>query len=230
MKQCILFSLLLSVACAPLQERTTFPLVVASTLPTQANEQGWSVVLDTATVQVGPVQFFEGEVLLSRRFSPWNLVVPTAHAHPGHYVAGESMGEWLGSAVVNLLAEPKEVGVVEAVTGGYGSMQLTLSSIHLKGVATKDGESISFEATHTLASPLEGVRAEADVTTSPITAQLDIDVAKWLQRVDFATAVDANEDGTFTFEPQTQAHNALTRAVANTGAYTVVFAPSETSP
>lgn len=230
MKRFLFVPILLAAACSPLQERTTFPLVVASNLPDTTNEHGWSVVLDEGTAKIGPVQFFEGEVLLSRRFSPWNLIVPVAVAHPGHYIAGESMGEWLGTAEVNLLAAPAELGVVEAVTGQYGSMRLTLSSVHLKGVATKNADSISFEAFLELLTPLEGVRAEAEVTPSPIVARLSVDVAKWMHRVDFETAVDANEDGTFTFEPQTQAHNALMRAVANTGAYTVVFAPSETHP
>lgn len=230
MKLFSLVPILLAVACSPLQERTSFPLLVDSTLPDKANEHGWNIVLDLAQAKVGPVQFFEGEVLLSRRFAPWNLIVPVAVAHPGHYIAGESMGEWLGSAEVNLLAPPVEVGVVEAVTGQYGSMQLTLSSLHLKGVATRDSESIPFDAHLELFPPLEGVRAEADVTPAPVVARLTIDVAKWLQRVGFETAVDANTDGTFTFEQKTQAHNALTRAVANTGAYTVVFAPAETHP
>lgn len=230
MKHFVFLPLFLLAACSPLQERTTFPFVVGTNLPDTANEHGWSVELEEAKAEVGPVQFFEGEVLWSRRFSPWSFIVPVAVAHPGHYIAGESMGEWLGSAEVDLMGPATELGLVEAVTGQYGSMQLTLSSVLLKGVATKDTASIPFEVSIEVSTPLEGVRAEADVTPTPLVAQMTVDVAKWLQRVDFSTAVDADEDGLFTFEPKTQALNALTRAVANTGAYTVVFVPSEPHP
>jgi len=220
--------LLLLTACSPLQERTTFPLTVGASLPSVANEHGFEITLDEATVELGPVRFFEGEVLLSSRWSPWSLVMGTAHAHPGHYVPGESMGEWLGSRTVDLLAPSGELGVVEAVTGTFGSMELTLASLTLAGVADRDDQSWPFEVSLEVTRPLEGIRASAEVTTAPTAALLTLNVARWLQRVDFSTAVEAG--GTFTFDPTTQAFNALSRAVADTGAYTVVFTRQEQHP
>lgn len=204
--------------------------MIGASLPSVANEHGYEIALDEAVATVGPVRFFAGEVLLSRRWSPWSLVIGTAHAHPGHYVPGESMGEWLGSVELDLLAAPDQVGVVEAVTGAFGSMQLTLASVVLRGTATREDESVAFDVSLELARPLEGIRASTELATDPTTALLSLDVAKWLQRVDFSTAVDDDADGTFTFPPTTQAFNALSRAVADTGAYTVVFTRQELHP
>lgn len=225
-----LLPLLLLAACGPLQERTSFPLVVAAQLPEGPNEHGWRIALDEAAIDLGPVKFFEGDVLLSRRWSPWELLVPVARAHPGHYVPGESKGEWLGHLHVDLLAPPSSVGTVEAVTGHFGSMQLTLRSVELRGVATKDDETIAFATSLALEQPLEGIGAVHELTVEPVFARLMIDVEKWLARVDFTTAVDPDEDGTFTFDPTTQAFNALSRAVADTGAYKIAFAPEESQP
>lgn len=221
-----LFLLVLLTACEPAQERTSYPLTVGGTLPEVENEKDFEIEFDEATATIGPVRFFEGEVLLSRRFSPLDLLVRSAWAHPGHYVPGESMGEWLEDATVDLLRAPQEVGTVEAVTGSYGSMELTLSSIWIKGTATKGELVIPFEVTLKHEAPLEGVRAHATVTTSTRGVTVLLNVQKWLQRVDFETA-EEDDDGVFRFGPSTQGYNALFRAVADTGAYTVVFAPQE---
>lgn len=222
-----LLPLLWLVACEPAQERTTYILLLDSTLPAGENEKGFTIELDEAQAVVGPVRFFEGQVLLSRRFSPLDLLVRPAYAHPGHYVPGESMGEWMGTAKVDLLlASATPLGTVEAVTGDYGSMQLVLTDVVLKGTATKGALVVPFEATLERPMHLEGIRAEGTVTAATDSARLSIDVRKWLHRVDFETA-ESGDDGVFQLAPSTQSYNALFRAVADTGAYTVVFAPKE---
>lgn len=223
--------LLLAAACSPEQQRTSFPVSVAAVLPSGPNDHGWSVQLDEARACVGPVRFFEGKVLLSSRLERllWLPFGGIAHAHPGHYVAGESMAEILTPQEVDLLA-PGSLGEAEGVTGDYGSLQLTLctfddgASILLRGTATRDGDEIPFIAQAALPSPIEGIRAELSVEPEPRPVRLAISVAEWLRRVDFSTATDTDSDGTFELSPSSQAHNALTRGLGNTTAYDVSWA------
>ena len=90
------------------------------------NEYGWSVEVESASVHVGPVYFFAGEPLISRVLE-WLNPIRAAHAHPGHYVAGEAMGQALDRGVVDLVGEPALLGPVDGVTGEWNSARLVLS-------------------------------------------------------------------------------------------------------
>ncbi|MCK5798808.1 MAG: hypothetical protein KAI47_16560, partial [Deltaproteobacteria bacterium] len=121
------------------ESRTSFDLeIVAKTLPSGGlkSDDGYTVTLREAKIVLGPLRFYSGEPLFSRRGSSmtsrillasslagilWD--VPEAQAHPGHYQEGDTLAEWLEMRRVDLLAiTPTRLGQARGVTGSYRSM------------------------------------------------------------------------------------------------------------
>lgn len=194
----------------------------------------WTVTLDEAWAALGPIYLFEGEPLLGRLFE--TLVIPRAMAHPGHYQEGEALGEALDQTVVDLLdPEPLRLGIMNAVTGechsaqvGIGTAEPGIDEIEqleghallLRGVARREEEQIPFEAWLDVDLFVEGIAFEHDIDESPGHLLVEVDLTRWLRRVDFATAtLGDSADEVATFKDGSQAHNALTRGVDNTLAY-----------
>ncbi len=229
-------ALLPLLACGTEQQRRTFPVEVAATLPDAPNEHGWSVTLESAHASVGPVRFFSGKAALVRTFDPLSLLIGTAWAHPGHYAAGDTMGEVLQTRTIDLLASaPIELGVADAVTGDYGSAQVELpapteatapdqllagASIQLAGTATSSsGTSVKFRGTFTPAAPVAGIAFDRTIGTESGRVRVTLRVDQWLSRVDFGRLGAPDARGIATFEDGAQPMNALTRGVEDTTAY-----------
>jgi len=225
--------------CGSEAERRTFPVEMAAAPLQGANERGWTVTLDSAHLSVGPVRFFEGRVLLTRRFDWYSLIGGTAHAHPGHYLPGDAMAEVLSTRTVSLLPGPTVLGDASAVTGEYGSLELTLApptaatdaegalgghAVRLRGTARNaDGGTVRFDAVADLPAPVAGVRFEKSLGQEPGRVRIAVDLGKWLGRIDFATATDPDADGLYTLPAGSQAHNALVRGMEDTTAYVVTW-------
>ncbi len=233
----LLGALGLLAGCGTGQERRTFPVEVVGQPMTGANEKGWTVTLESLHVSMGPVRFFEGRVLLTerRRWDWYSLIGGTAWAHPGHYVPGEALGEVLSTRTVDLMsAEPTLLGEASAVTGSYGSMELSLPAptsasdaegllaghgVRVRGVARHtDGREVPFEGTVDLTKPVSGIRFEREMGKEPGRVRITVELAKWLGRIDFGT-VTAFPD----FPADSQAQNALERGVEDTSAYAVTW-------
>lgn len=243
----MLLAALLLAGCDTGQQRRTFPVEVTALPLTGPNEKGWTVEPESLRVSMAPVRFFEGRVLLSERrkprFDAWALLgVGTAWAHPGHYVPGDALGELLKEAVVVdlLAAEPTVLGEANAVTGSYGSLELTLprttfeapnpnerlagESVRLVGTATgPEGQRLRFDASVKLNKPVEGIRFEKELGEEPGRVRIAVDLGKWLGRIDFGTVQAPAEGETASFIEGTQAHNALVRGVEDTSAYVVTW-------
>lgn len=242
----VLAALLLA-SCGTGEQRRTFPVEVTALPLVGPNERGWTVELESARVAMGPVRFFEGRVLLSERRAPrfdvWALLgVGTAWAHPGHYVPGDALGELLKEGVVVdlLAAEPTVLGEANAVTGSYGSMELTLprtrfeepapgerlagESVRVEGTATgPEGQRLRFVGRVALERPVEGIRFEKELGEEPGRVRIAVDLGKWLGRIDFGTVEAPAEGEVAELAAGTQAHNALTRGVEDTSAYVVTW-------
>lgn len=191
----------------------------------------WTVSLEEARVAIGPVYLFEGDPLLASLYH-W-LVMPRAFAHPGHYQEGEALGEALDQRVVDLLdPNPTILGPMNAVTGQCNSAQVGLGTAEaglegaelleghallLRGTATRGGDDVPFEAWLDDDLYVEGVAFEHDIDTSSGGLRVQVDLTRWLGRVDFSSLTVV--DDLAVFEEGTQAHNALTRGVDNTLAY-----------
>ncbi|MFB1484366.1 hypothetical protein [Corallococcus sp. RDP092CA] len=231
---------LLSLGCGGKTEaeRRTFAVAMTATPPTAPNSYGWTVTPEAARLSVGSVRFFEGRVLLSRRFDWYSLIGGTAHAHPGHYVPGDALGEVLDAQTVDLLAGAN-LGDANAVTGAYGSLELTLVTptaatdpgnvlgghqAHVRGTATHtSGATVRFDATVDLPKAIEGVRFERDLQQEAGHVRIAVDLGKWMDRIDFATASPPDADGVSTFPADSQAQNGLVRGVEDTSAYVVTW-------
>ncbi|MBJ6764896.1 hypothetical protein JGU66_29380 [Myxococcaceae bacterium JPH2] len=239
---CALALGLTSLGCGSAEERLTFPVEVMAVPMTGPNEKGWSVTPESLFVSMGPVRFFEGRVLISRRaprFDWYSLIGGTANAHPGHYIAGDALGEVLTTHTVDLLSGPVVLGDANAVTGDYGSLELTLTpptastdatgaltghAVHVRGTARNaDGGSVRFDATVDLPKAIEGIRFERTMKKESGRVRIAVDLKTWLGRIDFATVAAAGPDGLSHFPAESQAQNALTRGVEDTSAYVVTW-------
>ncbi|NOK34676.1 hypothetical protein HMI49_15865 [Corallococcus exercitus] len=234
---------LLSLGCGGKTEaeRRTFAVTMTATSPTAPNAYGWTVAPEAAQLSVGSVRFFEGRVLLSScapRFNWYSLIGGTANAHPGHYVPGDALGEVLNVQTVDLLAGGN-LGDANAVTGSYGSLELTLVTptaatdaqnvlaghqAHVRGTATHtSGATVRFDATVDLPKAIEGVRFERDLQKEAGFVRIAVDLGKWMDRIDFATASLPDAAGVSTFPADSQAQNGLVRGVEDTSAYVVTW-------
>jgi hypothetical protein len=135
------------------------------------NALGWSVALSKAYLSVGPLYYYRGDPVLSRRelrshekrnALAWfaGLVVPSAYAHPGHYIEGAAMGQMLTPTTLNLLGGTVNLADGQGVTGDTNSAKFTWQSppmgdqapaleghmVLTEGVATKDTVSLRFIA------------------------------------------------------------------------------------
>jgi hypothetical protein len=156
------------IACSDAEEaeRVALPVVVDNSgmTPVQT-DLGYLVTLSEARLVVDNLQFtIAGE---AHAASVWqhlaDLVVPAAHAHPGHYQGGDVTGELPGHFILDLIAgNPAPLGMAELIVGDYHASNFTFGqaapadglaegdpllghTAHLVGVATKDGNNHRFQ-------------------------------------------------------------------------------------
>ncbi len=226
----IVLSMMCLVGCgAPVTTeavRRTFPLEVLVTAPTAPNDNGWTIAEVSGTAQLASLRFFTGKVLISRWWNPLDLVVAPAFAHPGHYMEGEALGEATTPLSVDLSVRTAQAWqVANAVTGSYGSAQLTYatSGLRVRGTATKAGQTVRFD-TGTLVPPrpLEGLKFDRQMDTSAGTVRVQLDLGVMLSRVDFSQpGATAGADGVVLLAPTSVAFNGFDRGVLDTGSYTI---------
>jgi len=206
------------------QTRRTFSLDVAVTVPAVALESGWTLSEVTGSGSFTSMRFFSGKVLIGARFDPLSLLISTAWAHPGHYIPGEALGEVLSPLVVDFgKRDVQPWGTANAVTGSYGSAQLTyaMTGLRLKGVATKNGKTVRFDTgLLTSSAPLEGLKFDREMDTAPGGVRLTVDLGVLLSRVEFDQSMAMpGADGVVVFDPTSPAFNGLTRGATDTGSY-----------
>jgi hypothetical protein len=138
----------------------------------KVNALGWTVTLSEAYLSVGPLYYYSGDPVLSRRHVPKAMLqnmlasvsdwlVRPAYAHPGHYIEGAAMGQMLVPTTLDLLASATvNLADGEGITGDTNSAKFTWQSppqgdlapglqghvVISKGTATKDGTAIQFIA------------------------------------------------------------------------------------
>lgn len=103
---------------------------------TASTRSNWNVQLTRVRVAVGALHYFTGEPLGASRVVRkqsalaevlrW-ISIPSAHAHPGHYVEGEALGEMLTPSTIDLLA-PVTLGDANATSGTYRSARFTFAA------------------------------------------------------------------------------------------------------
>jgi hypothetical protein len=226
----VVLSILLAGCGSEGPTRLTFPVAVApSAAQGLANDYGYTISLSRAALRLEALHFFSGEPLFARGPSRlerlWRATfgLGVAHAHPGHYQEGEALAELFSPSTVDLLAGAA-LGDASGVTGRYRSAGLMLGSdaaiggsVALEGKAAKaGGAEVAFTGKLTVTEKIVGIAAGEAEVAPPIQVTLKVDLARYLQRVDFAALTGT---GTVAIPAGSQAENALGRGVANTSAY-----------
>ena len=219
-------ALLLLAGCGVTEQtRRTFPVEIVVSAPSTPLETGWTVTALEGSMPLTALRFFEGRVLVAERsWSPVDLLISTAHAHPGHYVPGEALGEVLSPAEVDLSRRTVlSWDTANAVTGSYGSAQLSFGAagVRVRGTASKADQTIRFDTgALVLTKPLEGIRFEHELNSAPGTVQLEVDLGVLLSRIEFDKALTPpNADGVVVFDVSSVAFNGFDRGVTDSGSY-----------
>lgn len=250
-------------------KRITLGTVVAAAESPSApftNGKGWTITLDRALVSVGSLAYFDGEPftagLAPRRARPGPAFEPNdrsllrellgprvAHAHPGHYVPGNALGQVTSGATVDLMMGATTLPSTEdAVTGTYRSArfgfgepaagalagELEGAVAVVSGSATSGDTTLLFEAralasevldTETPATPsVHGcVFEEAAIDRGGhVEALLSLHV--WLDQIDFAdTTPPSSPDERVTLDGA--AREAFTRGLVKGSAYLFRYVP-----
>ncbi|WP_096332863.1 hypothetical protein [Nannocystis exedens] len=236
----------LSAACAPSQEaaRVELPVVVdGSRLVDAPTDLGWTIHLDSARIAAGDLEFtIQGEMHALARL--WDLLVPSAVAHPGHYAGGDVTGALPGSFVLDWIAgDGVELGRAELLVGDYHGCNIALRradelqaedplaghTAHFAGTASKGGLNVAFTAVLDLDVGAAVIGAPFDLaidegSNEPLGVQLrlrdDTSGAALFDGVDFA-ALDPGDGTAVTIGPGDPAHNLVRRALQSHVFYTV---------
>jgi hypothetical protein len=158
-----------------LETRATTDNEIESTFTTSV---GWNVTLDKAAAAIGSFSYFDGEPAFVRRevppagplerFASFVLGEGVAHAHPGHYQAGNALGEMLVPGSVDLFGGDTSLGDGDGVSGTYRSARFTFAKTVAGSAADELDDHIAFaEGTATKAgdggaSPAIHFRIAAD--------------------------------------------------------------------
>ena len=216
---------------------------------------GWNVTLSRAMMSTGPFYYFDGAppvVQSSRQRAQerWAaargaLGLSDAFAHPGHYEAGEALGQMLQPWSVDLLAGAADLPAGEGVTGLYRSASFSFTAppegplagdlnghaVIVEGTAAREGTlPVRFVATADL-SDIERSAAngyvdgcqfdELDIqgdglVTVQVTPKVGFDL------VDFSELVPAG-DQPVEFPPDSQPKIAFALGLAQLSAYEFSF-------
>lgn len=220
------------------------------------NAYGWSIHLTQAAVSVGSLYYFDGAPIFSaglhlhapapapRQALAQLLGVGTAHAHPGHYQAGNAMGQVLDASSADLMKGTVDLPVGDGVAGIYRSArfnfgdkptgsaatELGTSVVVIAGDATKDAMTRHFhvalgraDVLDSYGEPtLEGCAfdAEPDVEADG-TMTVHIKPSIWLDQAEFDDVPEGTAEAPTELTPDEEAYKAFARGIKKGSA--VVF-------
>jgi hypothetical protein len=201
---------------------------------------GWHIEVTRGELALDYLYYVSGPPagLAQQRHASFSI--PSAHAHPGHYDSGDVLGELQGPVTLDLLSREAALGSGRGVTGQPRSAVVTLGRLRgddaalavvLEGVASREDTAIPFRAALERAAvedptshlpEIDGCPFDGDAIESDGTVLLEISVAVWLDRIDFA-AVSVPKTGLALLDPDTPPHNAFRRGVAKAIGYEFRF-------
>ncbi len=118
----------------------------------------------------------------------WPSLVPTALAHPGAAIRGDTAGELLGTWTVDLLEGPVQLGSASCYLGAFSTASVQLAgALALHGTATPaGGEPVAFSFDASLSESAEDLPFETTLTPDS-TLTLSIHGQSLLSHVDWST-------------------------------------------
>lgn len=215
---------------------------------------GWSVRLTRAAVSLGALYYFDGApafVRAKRRGATWLAQLAplgVARAHPGHYAAGDALGQMLVPAAVDLLAGAAALPEGRGVTGTYRSARLVLASPiddaaraalagdhvgFVQGVASKGAQTVHFRLAATLAEvsrsaasgQVDGCVFDAREVEGDGLVSVTVRPRVWLNLVDFAGVAPGTAEAPTAIDQGEPARIGFALGLAQLGAYHFSFAP-----
>lgn len=241
------------------------------------NDKGWEVTMERAIAAIGSIAYVEGAPVAhladpsgdalepvqppARRRAPsgasarlaglrYRLSLPSALAHPGHYVEGTVLGEVTTPALADLLGGEVSLGESEGVTGTARSAHIVFANLAsagfteemgdavviVAGVARRDGEvDRSFVAEVRAADVLptgreipvvEGCVLEGGSIAGDGIVHMTVRVTLWLDQVDFADVAEPTGGAAVELVAGEPPHNALARGIKKALAYHFQFSPA----
>jgi hypothetical protein len=222
---------------------------------TVTTSMGWTVTLTKALVSTGELHYYDGEPAFTAdagarwRRALWAALSPigTAHAHPGHYVAGNAKGDLLLPFSADLLAGPVELPPGEGISGTVRSATFSFAAPtagpvveqlagHVavaEGAATKGDVTIHFSISADLAdvsrtaknAAVTGCVFDAADLEDAGTVAVTVKPRVWFNFVDFSALAPGTADAPTVVEPTSVAHIAFALGLAQLSAYQFSFTP-----
>lgn len=208
---------------------------------------GYHVELERCRVAIDTIEFTtDGEMHASLLAPLYDIVVPTAYAHPGHDAGGEIVGELAGNVVFDWRAGGRELGKATMLQAEYSGANFTFAraqpgkgvpiddpmighTFDIAGTATIDGQTYTFEALvdqdedrRVVGLPFamivdDGTDVELGLAFAPVDPREEDTV---FDGIDFAS-LDEDGDMHVVLEPGTEAYNHLQRNLQVHDHYTV---------
>jgi hypothetical protein len=207
-----------------------------------SNAFDWAIELDRALLSLGPLRYLEGAPVASSA----SFGIRMAHAHPGHYVEGGTLGEMLEPITVDLTAGVTEVFRGPGVTGqalsarfafqdppvGELASELSPHVVLVEGSATSGSTTLRFRASGELADVVDadgnpfvmGCSFEDGEIVSDGTVLVSVSPALWLDQVDFSL-LEPSRDEAVELDPSGIPHKAFARGLKKGAAYSFRFSP-----
>lgn len=222
-------------------ERTTARIVVDGAGVTAFDtDLGYRVELETCRVAVDTLEFTtDGETHASLLGPVWDIVVPSAFAHPGHSAGGEVVGELPGRHVFDWRDDGALIGEAILLEAAYAGANFSFTrarvedgvtpddpivghTFEIVGTATLDDESWQFrvlldqdEGRRVVGLPLALDLVADDGGAVELGLQLftsdPVEGDTLFDGIDFAR-LDDDGDHVITIAPDTEAYNLLRRS------------------
>jgi hypothetical protein len=202
-------------------------------LGTFTTRTGYRVQLTEARVALGPIYLYENPPPVARAPGAWrrlwDVLVPSAHAHPGdlHFAGGAVKGEFLGQVVLDGLATaPLDLGAAPGVAGPARSFSVLLEppgsaearrALHehhayVVGTAEKDGVSYAFEGGLDIPNEgtlrkVEGLALDAQIEEGT-RVTIELHLSRWFADADFARLSTLAPSGNYVIDERSQVRGA----------------------
>ena len=221
---------------------------LASSVGAQAlaftNAYGFQLELSSVLLSIGPLRYLQGAPVARFHGFRW---IRSAHAHAGHYLEGDTLGEMLTPLTVELAHGVTDLGTGAGVTGiarsarflfqlpaeGELAALLGQSVVLIEGTATSGRQRRAFRARAALDDVLDadghpfvaGCPFENGDIRDDGAVRLTVWPSVWLDQVDFGD-LPADAAAPSELEPDTTPHKAFTRGLKKAAAYVFGYEPA----
>jgi hypothetical protein len=210
---------------------------------------GWRIHLQRVLLSSGRFDYFDGAPSLAsnskprlRQYALALFGIGTAHAHPGHYQAGNVLGQMLQPTTFDLFAGTTRLADGEGITGVYRSARFSFHTPQgskfgdelgphvalLQGSAAAEGQDTRY---FQLDVPLAAIERSAakgrvdgcvfdEVTVDADgTVSVEIDPVVWFELVDFSDVEPGSKASPIVLAEDSQPAIAITQGLSQLSAY-----------